>query len=159
MMKYALVAAAAAVAIVASPLAAEAQCNNCKGGTQVITKQNVRTVYKTNVVRRVKNVTKVRNVTKVNNVTKTHVRRVIQRTVNVTRVIPITKIHTHTNVRLVTKVNTVTRVNHRVVVQNVRQNVSRTAMGPGRTVYSTSTSTSRSTMPGSNRTVHSCGCK
>lgn len=102
---------ASTAAIVAVPLAAQAQCEDCnRPATKVDTK------YQHKTVEQVQNVTKYKDVNNTKYVTHT------KRIVNVTRIQP------------VTRVNVVTRVHNRTKILTENQNVAQTKTLPTRTI-------------------------
>ena len=107
------VAALAGFGLVAAPMAAEAQCQNCN---RPVSSTKVNTTYKYNTVQRVRNVTQYKDVNRTKYIK--HVNRVV----NVTRVQPITRL------------NVVTRVHNRTVILRQTQQVAQARTLPTRTI-------------------------
>jgi hypothetical protein len=109
---------ALSVAVLADPLTAQAQCEDCN---RPVSSTKVNTSYKTNTVRRTQNVTRYKDVNKTRHVT--HTKRVV--TVN--------------QIQPVTRVNVVTRVHNRTKILRENQNVAQSKTLPTQTINSGST--------------------
>lgn len=140
-MRIAIAAAlAAAFTFASAPVASTAAeaCSHCKPAGKTIVKTNYRyqTVKQIRNVTRYRDVTSVRHVNRVNNVVRNNYVNVVHRTVNVTRVLPVTRVNVVTRVHPVTKVHVETRVHHRTVYQHSHRSVGQTVYLGGRTIYS-----------------------